>query len=655
MIVTERFQLNPLFTKLLRRRKAKFGFGLLGAAAYYRTYSRTKPNGQQEDWADTVIRTVEGAMSILKTHCVENNIPFDEEHWQREAINMAEAIHEFRMLPPGRGLFAGGTEHVYEKGSGALNNCSASTIKKLSDDAAWCMNFLMLGVGVGYDTHRYEINLKLPVERTTTYVVPDSREGWVEATRRLIASYEEATETVLFDYSDVRPFGAPIRGFGGTASGPGPLKEMHEDMRKFLHARATGEISSVRLIADTINRIAKCIVAGNVRRSALICLGSPQDDEFLDLKNWKKYPERNGVNGWGHTSNNSPIFESPEDFNQIPDIAERIRLNGEPGVVNMMNIQKYARFGDKKHDPATLVNPCVEIPLENKELCNLVEVFPTRCKTEADLFDAMRLATIYASCISLLRTDSEETNAVIAKNRRIGVSLSGIADWFEATRNKSDIVRILNAGYDLVRITNKEFAKFAKVPAAIRVTTVKPSGTISLLAGVSPGMHHPIFSTHIRRVKFGVNAPVVPLLMESGLPYEPDKTDPSGTLIFEFPIHVGKVRGQDDVSLFEHGARLVLLSKFWADNAVSNTITFNQDTESHLIEPFLTYNLPFVKSISMLPLTTGDKIYEQAPYEKINEEEYQRRMDQVRDIDWSKYTGTDGEDAKFCNNDTCAI
>jgi ribonucleoside-triphosphate reductase len=688
MLVTERFTMGALAKSALRRRDPEFGFGLLGAAVYYRTYSRKKADGSQEAWSDTVIRVVEGTMSILKTHRAKNNLPWSEDQMQDLATEMAFYIFEFKFLPPGRGLWAGGTEHVYENGSMALNNCGFKSITKLSVDAAWCMNALMLGVGVGYDTFRGTINLKNPVEENPLYYsVPDSREGWVESIGVLIQSYENGTQEVRFDYSQVRPKGSPIRGFGGIASGHGPLEELHNNLRKVLTRRANKEISSVRCISDVINMIARCVVSGNVRRSALIALGRPDDEEFLNLKNWnlpENHERMDFKTGWGFTANNSVVLENAGDFDYLPKIAPLVAVNAEPGVLNLMNVKKYARRGEKKRDRAIGVNPCGEIALEDAELCNLVEVFPTRCNTEAEYFNALRLATMFASIVSLLETGSDITNEVIERNRRIGVSISGIVDWLASLTKKSDFVRLMNDGYDVVKATNAKHAIDNQVPASVRLTTVKPSGSISLLAGVSAGMHHPIFRRYIRRMKVDGGSALVPLLTRAGIPHEPDQGDPDNTLIFEFPVEVKNVKAQDEVSLHEHGMRLMAISRFWADNAASNTSTFKatlyEDAEGEEVSEFLapetakergykvksrgeegdieallTYLLPEVKSLSMSPTSQTRTVYPQSPYEAISVAELEQRQSVVRAIDWTQFGGSDGQDLRFCTNDSCEV
>lgn len=649
MIVNERFILDPIFKSSLRRRKPEFGFGLLGAVVYYRTYSRIQKDGSQEQWSDTVIRCVEGTFSILKNWYVQHRLPWDEHRRQIEAAKMADAIFSMRFLPPGRGLWAMGTEYVYERGGMALQNCGAVEVVTLSKDAAWAMDALMCGVGVGFGLKHNTQEFKRPSPISRTYIVSDDREGWVESLRLLIASYEQGAETVEFDYSQIRPSGAAIKGFGGTASGSEPLEKLHDRVRGYLNAHVDGQTSRTRLIADVMNSIGACVVAGNVRRSAEIALGSPDDEEFINLKNYDLYPERSEI-GW--MSNNSIVLASTDDFKKLPDIAELIRNNGEPGLMNLLNVQKYGRYGDEMVDTGTLCNPCAEQPLETNEVCCLVEVFPTRCKTPQEFYEALELAQLYAHAVSLLPTHSSETNAVVARNHRIGESLSGIADWFDDA-GASEVISMLRKGYKLIRETNQRLAKEAGIPESIRVTTVKPSGTVSQLAGVSPGMHYPAFSRYIRRIRVGENTPIVPLLIEAGVPHEQDAYS-DNTLVFEFPVNQGKTRSQKDISMWAKGSMVMTLQRHWSDNMVSNTITFDPKSEGPQIEDFLAFTTPFVKTLSLLP-HTEEGAYAQMPYEGITLKQYEERAMQINDIDWSRFGGSDGQDSRFCNNDNCEV
>jgi ribonucleoside-diphosphate reductase alpha chain len=512
------------------------------------------------------------------------------------------------------------------------------------------MDSLMCGVGVGWSAQNLALDhVSRPHDSVYTYVIPDTREGWVESVRLLLASYENKSETVDFDYSLIRPYGSPIKGFGGVASGPDPLKKLHDRIRTYYAAYLDGTADLTRFVADVVNAIGACVVAGNVRRSAQLNLGSVRNDTFLSLKDYNKYPERAEI-GW--MSNNSVELRDHDDFAQVPNLVERILSNGEPGILNMVNIQKYGRYGDELVDTATGTNPCSEATLESNELCCLVEIFPTRCETAEEFYKACELATFYASTISLLPTHQEAANAVITRNHRIGVSVSGVADWFD-NAGASTVVTLMRKGYRIVEETNRRLAREAGVPESIRKTVVKPSGTVSLLAGVSSGMHYPPFTRYIRRMRAGEGTPLVPILMAAGVPYEPDAYS-DNTLTFEFPVQSRAKRSQRDLSVWQKAAMVMLLQRHWADQMVSNTLTFDPKTEGKQLEDLLAFSLPFVKSLSLLP-DTDEGAYTQMPYEPITLKEYERRNAEIKEIDWTAFSGSDGQDSRYCSNDSCEI
>ena len=720
--VSERFVLNEKACAHLRTLEPRFGFDGLGEVVYFRTYSRTSEDGKQEAWADTVIRVVQGVMAIRKNYLLEHGLGWNEEQMQVFASDMAQSLYEMHFLPPGRGLWACGTEFMYRRGSAALNNCGACTTKDLALAVGWTMDMLMCGVGIGFDTVweckgvSEEFLAALAGPPSVRFVpVEDSREGWVASTVRLVDWYIQQDASVpkpVPTYAGVRPAGTPIKGFGGTASGAEPLRKLHARIEAFFQcfyeSRHSVETSNngeqfedtraavrrmvdrlaaenaldddpedlkkttqtivydcTRLVADIMNAIGCCVVAGNVRRSAEIALGCAGDDTFLNLKNYERHPERRML-GW--MSNNSLVFSKHEDFNRLPALADRIRTNGEPGLLNVLNVQRFGRVGRRqKHhaerigregeeDHAILVNPCAEIPLESFELCNLAEVFPTRCTDVLGSFStvaymqAVEFATFYASTVSLLPTHWAPTNRVIARNHRIGVSLSGIADWY-ATTPFTQVVKHMQDGYRHVLTTNALLAEQAGVPAAIRVTTVKPSGSISLLAGVSPGLHFPTHSFCIRRVRVGMSSPIAKTLIASGIPHEKD-TYSDNTWVFEFVIDQSHTRPASEVSVWEQASLLTTLQREWSDNAVSVTLYFNPKTEGHQLEHLLAQYAPLVKSLSMLPHTEAG-VYAQSPLEGISKEEYTRRRAALPKIDWTVFTGGDGEMAKYCTNAGC--
>jgi len=631
--VRQRFALGEPFCDKLRANPVCFGFGAFGETTYYRSYSRLKPDGSREHWADTVIRVINGIISIRKNHYLVNSLIWDEEKWNTYAESLAFAMFKMKWLPPGRGLWIMGTDYVFERGSAALNNCGAVDTTDLALAAEWTMDMLMCGVGVGFNTAWEGKSVTMPQKSSPRpYRIPDSREGWALSTRLLIESYTQKGNWFRFDYSEIRPKGSPIRGFGGTASGPRPLIQLHARIETYLDAYCHGEAGQTRTVVDIMNAIGVCVVAGNIRRSAEIALGSIDDKTFLQLKDYEKNPERAEI-GW--VSNNSVMLSRSSDLAKLPMIAEHIRSNGEPGIINLMNVQKYARYGDLSKDSAFLANPCSEIALESFELCNLAEVFDARCKDEADFYKALEYATFYASTVALLPTHRPETNAVTLRNRRIGVSLSGVAAMLDIY-GKTELIRRLRRGYQQVRLSNRELAAEAGVPPSIRVTTVKPSGTISLLVGVSSGMHFPTFRYAIRRIRIGSTSPVCELLKTVGIPNERDRYS-DDTTVFEFPIDQGLTREASEVSAKEQFEFLAMLQREWSDNMVSCTIYFDPKTEGKDIAQLLTQFAPRIKSVSMLPHTLHG-VYQQMPYEGISKEEYEERLSRLPKIDWSRFS-----------------
>ena len=261
----------------------------------------------------------------------------------------------------------------------ALNNCAfvstENIAQEFSNPFCFLMDASMLGVGVGFDTKgEGTLILKGPnrERRIENWTIPDTREGWVESVRLLLDSYSMGTGEIQFDYTEIRPFGAPIKGFGGESSGPQPLMDLHDQIRTSLD-NEIGNPISLTAIVDIMNLIGKCVVAGNVRRTAEIVFGEPDSEEYLDLKNYEVNPHR-ATYGW--TSNNSIYARIGMDYRES---AERVRINGEPGYAWLDNMRKYGRMADApnwKDKRASGGNPCLEQTLESHELCCLVENLP---------------------------------------------------------------------------------------------------------------------------------------------------------------------------------------------------------------------------------------------------------------------------------------
>jgi len=312
------------------------------------------------------------------------------------------------------------------------------------------------------------------------------------------------------------------------------------------------------------------------------------------------------------------------------------------------------------HDTFCFTEPNTHKGMFNNVLthqCNLAETFPPRCLDSDRFYRAAEYATFYASTVSLLPTHRPETNAVIARNRRIGVSISGIAQWASGevpdgwgSMNYTKMTKFLRNAYKIIRETNTALAKEAGVPESVRVTTVKPSGSISLLAGVTPGVHYPVSRYAIRRMRIGNDSPLVQPLIDAGIPHEPD-TYSDNTLVFEFAIDHGSVRPCEQVSPWEQFALVAMMQKHYADNCVSATIYFDKDKDGPDVEKMLAMYISLLKSVSMLPHSGHG--YAQAPYEPIDEETYNRRKNGYSLPNFSNVRNNVPVGSKYCSGDSC--
>lgn len=651
--------LDDSFLDAYRAQEPDWGYesgpNSIGKLTYARTYSRIRDDGSQEDWVDTLQRVVDGTMTLIERHQRARGGSWDDEKAQRGARKMFDKFYNMQALPPGRGLWMMGTDYVMERNDGApLQNCGFVSTNHPEDPAypyCWLMDMSMLGVGVGFDTKGAGMEVHTPQTNEFTYTIPDSREGWVASIRMLLESYFlYGRSTVQFNYGLIRGKGEPIKGFGGVASGPEPLRKLHNRIRMVMGSASVRGHMTSRDIVDIMNMIGACVVAGNVRRSAELALGSVDDVEFLDLKNYEELPERAE---WGWASNNSLIIHDGDTPNYA-NIAKRIADNGEPGLFYIDNARAYGRMGDApdyKDTKAMGTNPCAEQMLEDGELCNLVEVFPSRCESLEEFLDSIKYAYLYAKAVTLVPTHDERTNEIMARNRRIGTSVSGIVE-FLAQRNKDIAELWLEVGYAYIQNLDRQYSAWLGVPASIRTTTVKPSGTVSLLAGVTPGVHYPVHDYYIRRIRLSSDSPLVGMLADAGYTIEWDKYS-DNTLVVELPVKGKGLPTERDVSIYDKADVATFMAQHWADNAVSCTITFRED-EVDDIEEVIVKNASKWKTASFLPLSdTG--AFEQMPYEAIDEQRYESMTAGLRPIDWSKFHGSDGEMELFCTTDKCEI
>jgi ribonucleoside-triphosphate reductase len=666
------FRLSDDFVATYRDKKAPFGYrdageNSVGEITFLRTYSRKKEDGTKETWVDVCERVIDGMYSIQKDHCKSQRLPWNDAKAQASAKEAFDRLFNLKWSPPGRGLWVMGTPIVnVQRNSAALQNCAfVSTLEMTKQNPAKPFAFLMeasmLGVGVGFDDKGadkeftiYEPNGEEP------YEIPDTREGWVDATVLAINAFLKADQKLpVFDYSKIRLAGEPIRTFGGTAAGPDSLIKLHRHIVRMFSGRAGERLTRVD-IADIGNMIGVCVVSGNVRRSAELLIGRVDDPDFLNLKNKDVFPERNSYDpknpGWGWMSNNSVAVEVGQDLNPIVD---GIARNGEPGVVWMDMSRKYGRLADAPNNKDHRVagyNPCAEQSLESFEMCTLVETYLNRHDSIEDYKRTLKFAYLYAKTVTLLPTHWEETNAIMQRNRRIGTSMSGVANF--ADRIGLPVLRDwMDEGYRVIKSYDNIYSEWLGIRESIKTTTVKPSGTVSILAGESPGVHWTPGGKHfLRAIRFGNDDPMLPLFKMANYRVEPASESPDTTSVVFFPIKSLAERAERDVTIFEKMSLAATAQRYWSDNSVSVTISFDTDSEAEHVGTVLHMYDGQLKTVSFLP--SGNFTYPQMPYTQITEEEYEAETFKLFPIDFTGvYAGmaSDAIGDAYCTTDACEI
>ena len=667
------FKLTEEFINQYKDREVPFGFrdaggNALGELVFIRTYSRKKDDGTKEKWFEVCERVINGMYSIQKDHCKENRLPWNDRKSHASAQEAFDRMFNLKWTPPGRGLWTMGSKMVMEgKNSAALQNCAFVSTRDLDkyDPGAlfsWVMDALMLGVGVGFDVLGAEKDIEIlkPKADETTFIIPDTREGWVESTRVLINSFLTPNKsTQLFDYDLIRAYGEPIKGFGGTASGPKPLIEMHEKIRAVVGGRVGDKLDS-RAIVDIVNLIGTCVVAGNVRRSATLAMGSPEDEVFSNLKNPEVYPDRNSYDpeapGWAWMSNNSIAAKVGTPYENYVDL---IVDNGEPGFIWLDTTRNYGRTVDAPDGKDYRVmgfNPCAEQPLESYELCTLVEVHMNRHENKEDFLRTLKFAYLYGKTVTLLSTHWQQTNAIMQRNRRIGTSLTGIAS-FADTNGLPVLRQWQDEGYKKVREYDNQYSEWLCIRESIRATTVKPSGSVSILSGETPGVHWgPGGKYFLRAIRFSTSDPMMALFKAAGYKIEKDIVS-ANTKVVYFPVKSEHDRSEKDVSLFEKIGLAATTQKYWSDNGVSVTLSFDAETEKQHVASALHMYEGQLKAVSFLPMSNST--YPQQPYTQITRAQYEGYIGKIKTIDFNAiYDGVEGLEAigeSYCTTDACEL
>jgi adenosylcobalamin-dependent ribonucleoside-triphosphate reductase len=647
-----RFRLSDTFIEPYKIEKVPWG--PLGYVTFKRTYSRRlnefDPEATgSEEWWQTCRRVVEGMFNMQKQHVFQLGLEWNDSKAQKTAKDAYDRLFNLKWTPPGRGLWMMGTKFIEERTAAGLFNCAFRSTRDLATKGgylfAWMMDALMVGVGVGFDTEGAgTVTIKEPEYTNDTLVIDDSREGWVNSVHTLLDGFFFGGKVPKFDYSAIRPLGAVIKGFGGTSSGPAPLEELHKNLKELYSSKIGESISSVDIV-DTENLIGRCVVSGNVRRSAALAMGRPDDTRYLEMKNdqEKLYHHR-----WG--SNNSFNAEVGMDYTWH---AKQSQKNGEPGYIWLNNARTRGRFKDgERFDDINVAgfNPCVEQQLEDAELCCLVETYPAKHDDLEDYLRTLKIAYLYGKTITLSNTHWPETNAKMLKNRRIGLSQSGVVQAFNKF-GRREVYEMCDKAYEHVKQLDEEYSNWLCIPKSVRMTSIKPSGTVSLLNGSTPGIHFPENEYYIRRIRFSKTSKLIDKLQKAGYNVEDDKYSPN-TVVVDFPIHEPYFsKGKQDISMWEQLEIAAQYQHYWADNSVSVTVSFKEEEASQIKNALELYETR-LKAVSFLRYEeTG---YEQAPYEAITKKKYEKLISKTVPVE--RFDDEDGgSGTKFCTNDTCTI
>lgn len=651
--VRERFRLAEEFIGQYRGEQPDWG--PLGYITFKRTYARAimAEGGRTEEYFETLRRVVEGCYTIQLNHCLSLKLPWKPEKAQRSAQEMFKLMWDFKFLPPGRGLWMMGTEYIHKRGSAALNNCAFVSTEELETDFAepfcFLMDLSMLGVGVAFDTKgASKVTIQQPQIGEYTHVVEDSKEGWCDLVRSVLNAYVgKGKRPAHVDFGKIRPLGAPIETFGGIAPGPGPLIECVNNIDKILASHTGRQISSTD-ITDLMNVIGKCVVSGGVRRTAELALGDPGDTDYLQLKDPKLHGDK--LTAWRWASNNSVAAFEGMDYGSV---GMQTAKNGEPGYFWRENARAFGRLKDGPtwvDSKVSGTNPCAEQSLESYEICNLVETFPSRHESYEEYKRTLKFAYLYAKTVTLIPTHNERTNAIMLRNRRIGLSQSGIVESFER-HGRREHFRWCDEGYKYIGQLDKIYAQWLCIPESIKKTSVKPSGTVSLMPGVTPGIHYAHSEYYFRTIRIDKTSPLIDPIKKAGYRIE-ESVYGDNTWIVYFPVNERFFsRSKTGVSVWEQMENVAQMQYYWADNQVSATITFKPE-EAKDIPFILELYETRLKSISFLPLTEHN--YAQAPYQEITRESFELALSKLKPLDFSMLNTDEAQDL-FCDGDKCEI
>ena len=603
-------------------------------------YSRWLPEeGRRETWNETVTRYFDFFTEHVKEMC-----DFKISDKIRDELEVA--VLGQRVMPSMRCLMTAGEALRRENMAGY--NCSYVAIDRIQafDEILY---ILMNGTGVGFSVERQFVS-ELPkvaeefYPSDTVITVADSKMGWAKAFKELMGMLYIG-QIPRWDLSKVRPAGAPLKTFGGRASGPAPLENLFNFATNVLKGAAGRKLSSLEC-HDIVCKIAEIVVVGGVRRSALISLSNLSDDRMRHAKAgqwWQDNPQR-------ALANNSAAYTEKPDMGIFMDEWKALydSKSGERGIFNRASANKMAEMSGRRevegHQFGT--NPCSEIILRSRETCNLSEVVVRPEDTKESLLDKVRLATILGTFQSTL-TNFKYVSAAWKKNcseeRLLGVSLTGIMDNSLTNGKTKGIENLLEDLKSHAVKVNKEWASKLGINQSVAITCVKPSGTVSQLVDAASGIHARHNPFYIRTVRGDKKDPLTKMMTDMGFPVEDDVMNPANTAVFSFPMKVDKSAVfRTDMSAIEQLELWLTYQKHWCEHKPSVTISVKED-EWMEVGSWVYKNFDWMSGVSFLPFS--EHSYQQAPYQDTDKEGYEFLLNKMpKEIDWSKLSDYESQD-----------
>ena len=619
-------------------------------------YSRWLPKeGRRETWRETVTRYFDFFQEHLKQSC-----KYSLDKSLREELE--DAVIHLKIMPSMRCLMTAGEALKRENIAGY--NCSYVAVDRPQafDEILYV---LMNGTGVGFSVERQFVsNLPTVADEfhpsDTTIVVQDSKMGWAKAFKELVAMLYHG-QIPKWDLSKVRPAGAPLKTFGGRASGPEPLRRLFEFTKEIFQNAHGRKLSSIEC-HDIVCKTAEIVVVGGVRRSALISLSNLSDDRMRVAKSGQWWID----NGQRALANNSACYTEKPDIGIFMDEWKALydSKSGERGIFNRESAKKIAEKNERRdvgHDFGT--NPCSEIILRSREFCNLSEVVVRPDDTEDTLLNKVRLATIlgtFQSTLTNFKYVSKDWKKNCVEERLLGVSLTGIMDnkWTAGKLNGLDV--LLKNLKQMSVDTNKEWSNKLKINQSAAITCVKPSGTVSQLVDSASGIHARHNPYYIRTVRGDKKDPLTKMMVEQGFPAEDDVMKPNDTTVFSFPIKCSPdAVFRQDLTAIEQLELWKTYQVHWCEHKPSVTISVKEE-EWIDVGAWVYKNFDLMSGVSFLPYS--EHTYKQAPYQDCNEKEYKDLMNKMpTSVDWNKlsqYEKSDmtvGSQELACSAGSCEI